>query len=406
MRDSRFTHNTCWGNDTRRSGVGELWIQYAEDNVVTHNVFHATAAGVLLTSWRGNVGNVLDRNLWYTTGTPRLVWNGMTLASLAAFRAATGQEADGEFADPAFTAPEAGDFHLRAGSPAIDRGDPAFVSAPGETDFDGGPRVGGPRVDLGADEATRCGDAVVEIPETCDDGNLLSGDGCDANCTPTGCGNGLVSGGEACDDGNRRGGDCCDADCGLEPAGAPCDDGDACTQADACLAGACSGRHEPALTCHAAAAALFELVRGTTAAARRLVWRWRSDTPIPPSEFGNPVTGGTAYALCGYDSTAGLTRLVLRATVPTGPRWQRRATQGYRYRDALALPDGVQGLRLTPTAIRLQGGGDALALPPLPLDQDPTVTIQLHAGPGACWTSSHARPARRNEPTRFRDSGD
>ena len=62
-------------------------------------------------------------------------------------------------------------------SPAIDAGDPSFVADPGETDLDGGARVLGPRVDMGADEASRCGNGVIEAPELCDDGNLVSGDG-------------------------------------------------------------------------------------------------------------------------------------------------------------------------------------------------------------------------------------
>ncbi len=84
-------------------------------------------------------------------------------------------------------------------------------------------------------------------PETCDDGNLVDGDGCDSNCRPTGCGNGSVSAGESCDDGDTVPGDGCDADCALESGwscpvadracepicgdglvigGEPCDDGD------------------------------------------------------------------------------------------------------------------------------------------------------------------------------------
>lgn len=62
-----------------------------------------------------------------------------------------------------------------------------------------------------------CGDGVVEAPEVCDDGNAISGDGCDANCTPTGCGNGVVTPGEECDDGNTTSGDCCSASCLVEP---------------------------------------------------------------------------------------------------------------------------------------------------------------------------------------------
>jgi cysteine-rich repeat protein len=65
----------------------------------------------------------------------------------------------------------------------------------------------------GGAHAAVCGDGVVEPPELCDDGNLVDGDGCDSNCTPTGCGNGIVTAGEECDDGNRVSGDCCSATC-------------------------------------------------------------------------------------------------------------------------------------------------------------------------------------------------
>ena len=41
---------------------------------------------------------------------------------------------------------------LSLASPCIDTGDPDFVPAPGETDFDAQPRVMGCGVDMGADE--------------------------------------------------------------------------------------------------------------------------------------------------------------------------------------------------------------------------------------------------------------
>jgi cysteine-rich repeat protein len=58
-----------------------------------------------------------------------------------------------------------------------------------------------------------CGNHMLEAPELCDDGNLIDGDGCDSNCTPTGCGNGVVTAGEQCDDGNTISDDCCSATC-------------------------------------------------------------------------------------------------------------------------------------------------------------------------------------------------
>jgi cysteine-rich repeat protein len=43
----------------------------------------------------------------------------------------------------------------------------------------------------------------------------VSGDGCDANCTPTACGNGVVTAGEECDDGNVAACDGCSPRCQL-----------------------------------------------------------------------------------------------------------------------------------------------------------------------------------------------
>src|SRR5581483_3579508 len=55
------------------------------------------------------------------------------------------------------------DFHLAAGSPAIDKGDPSYSAAAGETDFDGKPRVQGGRIDAGAFES---GDAPATTTPT------------------------------------------------------------------------------------------------------------------------------------------------------------------------------------------------------------------------------------------------
>src|SRR5207253_4317059 len=90
------------------------------------------------------------------------------------------------------------------------------------------------------------------------------------------CGNGILDLGEQCDDGNTLNGDCCSATCQFEAAGSPCanpnpnpcistacngagtclgtanmalcNDGNACTTADVCTAGACVGG--PALGCN------------------------------------------------------------------------------------------------------------------------------------------------------------
>ncbi len=83
----------------------------------------------------------------------------------------------------------------------------------------------------GQNEFGVCGNGFVEIPETCDDGNINNGDGCNStcnievgyNCTgspsicSTVCGDGVVTPGEGCDDGNTTTGDGCNSICNIEP---------------------------------------------------------------------------------------------------------------------------------------------------------------------------------------------
>jgi cysteine-rich repeat protein len=101
------------------------------------------------------------------------------------------------------------------------------------------------RIDLSIDweddaETPRCGNGFVDPGEQCDDGNLVNGDGCEANCTLPACGNDVLDPGEQCDDGNLVNGDGCEANCtlptcgnGILDPGEQCDDGNT-TNGDGC----------------------------------------------------------------------------------------------------------------------------------------------------------------------------
>jgi cysteine-rich repeat protein len=82
------------------------------------------------------------------------------------------------------------------------------------------------------DPGPTCGDGVAQGPtEQCDDGNLLSDDGCSKSCTiegplPLVCGDWISVEPEQCDDGNLVNGDGCSATCTIErPIVAVCGDG-------------------------------------------------------------------------------------------------------------------------------------------------------------------------------------
>jgi cysteine-rich repeat protein len=128
---------------------------------------------------------------------------------------------------------------LLAGSAALDTGNPATPGGPAgceSTDQRGVSRPQGFRCDIGAFEASACGNAVADAGEACEDGNLTDGDGCDSNCTVTACGNGIVTDGEECDDGNQDDGDGCSVDC-RSTTGSACGNGaidtdDACDDAN------------------------------------------------------------------------------------------------------------------------------------------------------------------------------
>jgi len=79
--------------------------------------------------------------------------------------------------------------------------------------------IGGTYTCKGGSILPTCGDGVVQPPETCDDGNTISGDGCSTTCQKEHsilCGDGVVQAGEQCDDGNVISGDGCSSTCQVE----------------------------------------------------------------------------------------------------------------------------------------------------------------------------------------------
>src|SRR5204863_144916 len=85
-------------------------------------------------------GTVVDDNVVYlTTPDTLLIWSSVSYKTLAAFQTASGQMLNGINADPKWRNPASADFHLTAGSPAIDSADSGVSGWPA-TDVEGNSR--------------------------------------------------------------------------------------------------------------------------------------------------------------------------------------------------------------------------------------------------------------------------
>ena len=196
-----------------------------------------------------------------------------------------------------------------------------------------------------------CGDSVVTPPETCDDGNTLSGDGCDALCR-------------------------------TESATIGCP-------------------AVPDVGCSLQVDSKLKLRRGRRLGKDRLSWKWRGPPNSPPSAgmLGDP-RADTDYYLCLYDETAGIASLAFESIAPAGPQWSANS-KGFRFKGT-QTPGSLDQLRVG-TRSRVKLKAKAREIPALPLSQDGSVIAQLRNDTGACWESRYAAPARKNDARRFSD---
>lgn len=140
--NSVVRNNTCWMNGKGRAETGEIII--GDNNHYIHNNITVPRSGRLGLAIKSGTGNTLEYNLvqggnWLLTWPENLYFIN---------------------ADPMLVNPTAGDFHLSAGSPAIDTGDNSNAAS---TDADrvarpqDGSGLGYAMVDLGAYEYVQSG---------------------------------------------------------------------------------------------------------------------------------------------------------------------------------------------------------------------------------------------------------
>lgn len=149
----RLIGNTIYRNCTSGINVeGTSGNYVVENNVAVDNAVYPAYKGISCSRRAGDIGiwdsapssTTVDHNLVYLTRTDKPMYVfGSSYSSLAAMKAATGQEQHGVEGSPRFTDAAAWDLSLTSGSPAIDRGN-SGVSGAQPTDILGNPRVDDP----------------------------------------------------------------------------------------------------------------------------------------------------------------------------------------------------------------------------------------------------------------------
>lgn len=157
--DSRFLNNTLYNNDTKNLGRGEINVAKSRNLLFSSNIVYTGPKNLAVATEQFGAeyiyNNTFNNNLYFGPGGSRglrLEGTGTGLVGLNMWNYKTKQDGNSRIADPKFANAPGGDFRLLEKSPAIDLGDPAYVSAEGERDLDGGPRIMGKAVDCGAYE--------------------------------------------------------------------------------------------------------------------------------------------------------------------------------------------------------------------------------------------------------------
>ena len=149
--DYQATGQRIIGNSVYRNVTAGINLEggssggFLANNVSVDNGINSprTSSNIRVDSTSTN-GTSIDHDLVYLhQGTNMFIWGSTFYSSLAALRAATGQEAHGIQADPRWENPDGGDLHLLGGSPAIDSGN-SGVSGEPITDADGNGRIDDP----------------------------------------------------------------------------------------------------------------------------------------------------------------------------------------------------------------------------------------------------------------------
>lgn len=155
-------------------------------------------------------------------------------------------------------------------------------------------------------------------------------------------------------------------------------------------------------------ASVLQLKVNALATRNALTWKWSKGAATSLADFGDPLAS-TTYAVCVYDEIDGHPTLVMDVVAPAGSGWSKTAT-GFKYANKTPTGNQPQNVTLHTTAagkatIIVNGKGDGLPLPALPLEQTPKVVVQMQNTAGGCWEADYSL-ATKNTSAQFKAKSD
>jgi len=141
----------------------------------------------------------------------------------------------------------------------------------------------------------------------------------------------------------------------------------------------------------------------------KLAWKWKRGEATSVEDFGDPTLGG-AFLTCIYDDSP--SQLASQTVVPSGSSWDS-GKKGFKYKDGDGAFDGVRKAKLGSGSagkakIQLGAKGENLSIPPLPVDTDGDLIVQMSSSEtGVCWESRFgAAEIRTNEDGKLKAKDD
>jgi hypothetical protein len=156
-RNCYVVNNTLFFNNKVNGHFGEIEgeIRLTENcfnNVIKNNIVFARPVDVFVHKYTATgSNNIIDNNLYYTTGTAKWIWNGTEYTSYAAWKTACGGDAAStNGTDPLLVSTVSPDLHIQPNSPAKNSGVILSPDAHGSTDIDNKPRIVNNQISKGA----------------------------------------------------------------------------------------------------------------------------------------------------------------------------------------------------------------------------------------------------------------